>query len=66
MAAPVLLDLGNTLAAYYHGRDFGPVLERAVGDVAARLRMAGIPTAAADTLLARALLENREAPHLAL
>lgn len=62
MAAPVLFDLGNTLAAYYHRGEFRPVLARAVAGTAARLRAAGIPTAAADTLLARALRENREAP----
>ena len=58
----VLFDLGNTLAAYYRRGEFGPVLERSLASTAARLRAAGIATAAPEALIERALRENREAP----
>ncbi len=57
----VLFDLGNTLAAYYRRDEFQPILERAVDNVLAELRVRGVETVDRDAALASAVAENREA-----
>lgn len=57
----VLLDLGNTLAAYYRREDFMPILERAIARTDARLRAAGLGGPSLDVAMTRAIAENREA-----
>ncbi len=37
----VLFDLGNTLAAYYHASDFGPILTQAISAVRDELSRRG-------------------------
>jgi len=62
MAGAVLFDLGNTLAAYYHASEFGPILDgavRAVRDELGRRRLCDV---AHEDALRAALAENREAP----
>ena len=62
MTVAVLFDLGNTLAAYYHASEFGPILDgavRAVRDELDRRRLCDVPH---EEALRAALAENREAP----
>ena len=60
MKPGVLLDLGNTLAAYYRPDEFLPILEVAIGDVVDALRSMGVEPVPLDAALASAALENRE------
>jgi len=61
-AAAVLFDLGNTLAAYYHASEFGPILADAVGAVRAELDLRGLGNVTCEAALEAAAAENREAP----
>lgn len=57
----VLFDLGNTLAAYYHSDEFPPILAQAVAGVLLELETLGHRSLDHESVLARALAENREA-----
>ncbi|HVQ11963.1 MAG TPA: HAD family hydrolase [Vicinamibacterales bacterium] len=62
MAAAVLFDLGNTLAAYYHTSDFPPILAEAIGSVRRELARRGLCRVSEEVAMAAAISENREAP----
>lgn len=57
----VLFDLGNTLAAYYHASDFGPILTEAISAVRDELSRRGKCELALEAAVAAAVMENREA-----
>ena len=61
MTTAVLFDLGNTLAAYYHADEFGPILADAIGAVRDELRRRGSCDVPLGAALSAALAENREA-----
>ncbi len=61
MIAAVLFDLGNTLVRYYHGAEFGPILQQAIGEAAAVVAAHGYPIAA--DLHERVAAENHESPN---
>jgi putative hydrolase of the HAD superfamily len=62
MAAAVLFDLGNTLAAYYRASEFRPILEEAIGAVREELVRRGHCDVSLESALAAAITENQEAP----
>jgi putative hydrolase of the HAD superfamily len=62
MRAAVLFDLGNTLAAYYHASEFGPILTEAIGAVRAEIASSRTCDVPREAALRAALAENREAP----
>jgi putative hydrolase of the HAD superfamily len=57
----VFFDLGNTLAAYYNGSEFQPILRQAIACVAEELGREGVRSVNLDSAIAAAALENREA-----
>lgn len=61
MTAAVLFDLGNTLAAYYHPSEFGPILKDAIGAVRDELSRRGLCQVSLEAAVAAAVIENREA-----
>jgi len=62
MTAAVLFDLGNTLAAYYHASEFGPILADAIGAVSVELHRRGLGNVTREAALEAAAAENREGP----
>ena len=64
MKPAVLFDLGNTLVAYYRMDQFGPILERAVTNVADELRRRRLPVVPLEDAFTAAQLENAESPDL--
>ncbi len=57
----VLFDLGNTLAAYYHASDFGPILTQAISAVRDELSRRGRCELPLEAAVTAAAVENREA-----
>jgi FMN phosphatase YigB (HAD superfamily) len=62
MKPPVLFDLGNTLARYYHADEFQPILKSAIGGVLSELRSRGLTRVSFEEAMTAAIGENREAP----
>jgi hypothetical protein len=60
MTRAVLFDLGNTLAAYYHTKEFRPILT--IGAVRDELSRRGLCRVSPESALAAAIAENQEAP----
>jgi len=61
MKPAVLLDLGNTLAAYYQPEEFQPILEEAIVGVLNELQQRDLCSVSRDSAIAAAVQENREA-----
>lgn len=61
MAAAVLFDLGNTLAAYYQASEFRPILAKAIGAVHDELSRRGLASVPLESAVDAAINENREA-----
>ena len=62
MKPAVLFDLGNTLAAYYRSDEFVPILAESVDGMLAELKACDLAPESPESVMERAIAENRESP----